>query len=141
MRNSIQSRSASRVARSAFTLIELLLVMVILAILAAVMVPKFTGRTEDARIKAAKGEISGIKTALDTFEIDNGRYPTTDEGLNALVTRPGDLPNWKQGLPKVPTDPWGHGYIYRSPGGNGQSFDLFSAGPDGQEGGSDDVTP
>jgi len=130
-------------ARRAFTLIELLLVMVILAILAAVVVPKFTGRTEDARIKAAKAEISGVKTALDTFEIDNGRYPTTDEGLNALVTRPGDLPNWKADgyLPKVPTDPWGHSYIYRSPGANGQGFDLLSAGPDGQEGGSDDVVP
>ncbi len=127
--------------RRGFTLIELLLVMVILAILAAVVVPKFTGRTEDARIKAAKGEISGIKTALDTFEIDNGRYPSTDEGLNALVTRPGDLPNWKSGLPKLPIDPWGHSYIYRAPGSNGQSFDLFSAGPDGQEGGTDDVQP
>jgi general secretion pathway protein G len=134
MRSSVR-RSAVR----AFTLIELLLVMVILAILAAVVVPKFTGRTEDARIKAAKGEISGIKTALDTFEVDNGRYPSTDEGLNALVTRPGDLPNWKQGLPKLPVDPWMHPYIYRNPGSNGQSYDLFSAGPDGQEGGADDV--
>ncbi len=130
-----------RSVRRGFTLIELLLVLVILAILAAVVVPKFTGRTEDARIKAAKAEISGVKSALDQFEIDNGRYPSTDEGLNALVTRPGDLPNWKPGLPRMPVDPWGHAYIYRSPSSNGQGFDLLSAGPDGQEGGPDDVQP
>ncbi|CAN5557363.1 type II secretion system major pseudopilin GspG [soil metagenome] len=130
-----------RRSRDAFTLIELLLVMVILAILAAVVVPKFTGRTEDARIKAAKAEISGVKTSLDSFEVDNGRYPTTEEGLSALINRPGDLQNWHQGLPKMPIDPWGHEYIYRCPGSNGQAIDLFSCGPDGHEGGGDDVEP
>src|SRR5687768_2274383 len=82
--------------RRAFTLIELLLVLVILAVLAAVVVPKFTGRTEDARIAAAKAEIGGLRTALGTFEVDTGRYPTTDEGLRALIERPGELIGWKR---------------------------------------------
>jgi general secretion pathway protein G len=120
-------------------LIELLLVMVIIAILAAIVVPKFTGRKLEAQIKAAQQDISTIKTQLAAFEIDNGHYPTQDEGLNALVTNPGNLQNWKPYLDKAPLDPWGHPYVYHNPGANGQDFDLFSAGPDGQEGSADDV--
>jgi len=130
-------------------LIELLLVMVIIAILAAIVVPKMTGRTEQARITRAKADISSIKTALNAFEIDNGRFPTTEEGLQALVTEPSNLQKpdsangvtgWKQMLDKVPTDPWGHPYVYRSPGSNNQDFDLFSTGPSGTEGGSDNIS-
>ncbi len=125
--------------QNAFTLIELLLVLVILAVLAAIVVPKFTGRTLDAKIKAAKAEISNIKTALNTFEIDNGRFPTTEDGgLRALVEKPADLASWKQGLEKMPADPWGNPYIYRCPG-TGKDFDLSSGGPDGHEGGGDDI--
>lgn len=139
MRISMMSRKRSAI-RSAFTLIELLLVLVILGVLAAVVVPKFTGRTEDAKIKACKAEMSGVKTSLNAFEIDCGSYPTTEQGLNALVQNPGNLDGWKRPyLDKVPTDPWGHPYVYRCPGSNGADFDLMSMGPDGHEGGNDDI--
>jgi general secretion pathway protein G len=138
-----QYRVSKRSGRSAFTLIELLLVMMILAILAAVVVPKFTNRMGDAQIKAAQTQLSLFKTALQMFEVDNGRFPTTDEGLNALVTNPSNLPNWKSGgyisEQKIPNDPWGTAYIYRAPGNNGKEFDLLSAGPDKQEGTPDDI--
>jgi len=120
--------------RNAFTLIELLLVMVIIAILAAIVVPKFTGQGEKARYHAAQQDISNVKTALGTFEVENGRYPTTEEGLQALVVNPGSLKDWSQGLEKVPTDPWGHAYIYRCPGSTGSDYDLTYTDPKtGQE--------
>src|SRR5436305_6963284 len=107
-----QPRSA---AAAGFTLIELLLVLVILAVLAAVVVPKFTGRQEDAKRKGTIADISGLKTALNVFESDNGRYPTGDEGLQALVAMPPDLKDsWKGPyVEKVPVDKWGNPYIYR----------------------------
>src|SRR5881409_1308514 len=99
---------------SGFTLIELLLVMVILAILAAVVVPKFTGRTEQARQSRAIADIATIKGALSQFEIDNGHFPSEAEGgLRALVEKPGDLATWKHSyIDKLPTDPWNHDYVY-----------------------------
>ncbi len=137
----IQTLMRSRRQRHAFTLIELLLVMVILAILAAIVVPKFAGMGEKANIQAAQAQISNFKTALDAYEVANGGYPTTEQGLQALITNPGNLPNWTQLLneSKVPLDPWGTAYVYRSPGNNGKSFDLFSCGKDKQEGTSDDI--
>ena len=140
MRN-VTRHARPRSVRGAFTLIELLLVLVILAVLAAVVVPKFTGRSEQAKLAAAKTDISNIDNALDLFEQDTGRYPTTDEGLNALVNG-GSIQNWrgpyiKRGLPK---DPWGNDYVYRAPGQhNTNGVDLFSMGPDGREG-NDDLT-
>ncbi len=125
---------------SGFTLIELLLVLVILAVLAAIVVPKFTGRTQDAKIAATKTQISNLKSSLDLFEHDNGRFPTNDEGLNALVQQPGDLQNWHKLMDSVPTDGWGHAFIYRFPGSNGHDYDIISCGPDGNEGGNDDIT-
>ncbi len=124
-----------------FTLIELLLVMVILAILAAVVVPKFVGRGEQAKQTAAKSDIAAIKLQLAAFEIDNQSFPTTEQTLQALVDKPsGEFPNWKKPyLEKVPNDPWGHPYIYRCPGNNGHDYDLLSGGADGHEGGTDDV--
>jgi general secretion pathway protein G len=115
--------------------------MVILAILAAVIVPKFVGKSEAAKESAAKADITTLKGQLDAFEIDNSRYPTTEEGLMALVEKPsGDLPNWKHYyIEKLPSDPWGHPYVYRCPGTNGKDFDLLSAGPDGQAGDADDI--
>jgi general secretion pathway protein G len=132
-------KTASR--RSAFTLIELLLVMVILAILATVVVRKFGGIQERARDSKAKDDIANIKGALEQYKIDNSTYPTTEQGLQALVTKPSeDLPEWKHAyIEKFPLDPWQHPYIYREPGSNGKDYDLFSAGPDGHEGGGDDI--
>jgi general secretion pathway protein G len=135
--------STRKQIRRGFTLIELLLVMMILAILAAVVVPKFTGQLSKSQVNAATAQVSLLKTALQLFEVDNGRFPTTEEGLAALAANPGNLPNWKVGGylqdNKVPVDPWQHPYIYRSPGASGKEFDLFSAGPDGQEGTADDI--
>ena len=134
-------RNQRRAKQSAFTLIELLLVMVILAILAAVIVPKFVGRSEQAKHSAATNDVTVLKGQLDAFEIDNGHYPTTEEGLQALVEKPnGDYPNWKKPyVEKLPTDPWGHPYVYRCPGSNGHDFDLLSAGSSGHEGGGTDI--
>jgi general secretion pathway protein G len=138
-----RSQSGRRsIARRAFTLIEMLLVLVIIATLAAVIVPKFTRRSEQARITAGRADVANLEVALDAFEIDAGRYPTADEGLGALLTQPSDVREWhgpyiKRGLPK---DPWGNPYVYRSPGDhNTDSYDLYSFGPDGKEGGGDDI--
>ena len=127
--------------RSAFTLIELLLVMVILVVLAAVVVPRFTIRTEQARTTAAKTDISALDTALDSFEVDCGRYPSNEEGLGALLQPPANTQNWHGPYLKkssIPTDPWNNPYVYRYPGShNVNGYDLFSMGPDGREGNDD----
>jgi general secretion pathway protein G len=125
-----------------FTLVELLLVLVILAVLAAVVVPKFTKRSEQARTTAATTDIANLSTALDAFEIDTGRYPTSDEGLRALIESPGNVKDWKGPYLKraVTNDPWGNAYVFRTPGQhNASGYDLYSFGPDGQEGGGDDI--
>jgi general secretion pathway protein G len=125
----------------AFTLIELLLVLVILGILAAIVVPKFSGRTEQARITAAQTQISSFSTALDAFEVDNGYFPKGSGGLMDLVQQPRDAQNWKGPyIKEVPKDPWGSEYIYESPGKvNATSYDLISMGPDKRVGGDDDI--
>jgi general secretion pathway protein G len=132
-------RKMNRGIRSGFTLIELLLVLVILAVLAAVVVPKFTGRSEQAKQAAAKTDISNISMQINAFEIDTGRYPSTEEGLNSLLTAPGNANGWHGPyLERLPSDPWGNGYQYRYPGQhNTSSFDLFSMGADGREGNDD----
>ena len=136
-------RSRERRARGGFTLVELLLVCAILATLAAIVIPKFAGRTEQARIAAAKAQISLFGTALDMFEADNGYYPKGEEGLNALVEEPSDSRTWKgpylrQG---IPLDPWGQPYVYECPGKhNNKGYDLMCPGPDGQAGTEDDIT-
>jgi len=126
--------------RGGFTLIELLLVLVIIAVLAAIVVPKLAGRREQANRSAALQQLSNFKSELETFEVDNGRYPSTAEGLGALVSNPGNLPNWIKLSDSIPQDPWGHPYVYRCPGNNGDSYDLLSTGPSGQEGGTDNIT-
>jgi general secretion pathway protein G len=133
-------RPIRRQQASGFTLIELLLVMVILAILAAVIVPKFTGRTNQAKVSAATTDISNLKTTISAFEVDTGSYP---QSLNDLVTNPGNITGWHGPyIEKLPNDPWGHPYIYHPPGGEGGSdFQVLSAGPDGQEGTADDIPP
>ncbi|MFC1494449.1 type II secretion system major pseudopilin GspG [Thermodesulfobacteriota bacterium] len=125
-----------------FTLIEVLLVMVIITVLAAVVVPKFTGRSEQARITAASTDIANIEVALDAFEVDNGRYPSKSEGLKALIENRSNAVSWKGPYLKrgVPTDPWGNPYIYTQPGRyNAYGYDLYSYGPDKKEGGDDDI--
>lgn len=125
----------ARVAASrAFTLIELLLVLVILAVLAAVVVPKFTNRSEQAKRTAAATDIANIETALDAYEIDNGSYPE-ELGVLAQKSQSGHGPYLKQ----VNDDPWGRPYVYVNPGQH-SSVDLYSVGPDGREGTDDDVT-
>ena len=128
--------------RRAFTLIELLLVLVILAVLMVVVVPRFTGRTEQARITRAGADISQLGLALNTYEIDNGRFPSTEEGLAALVSPSTTARNWKGPYIErgVPIDPWDNPYLYRYPGQNNPNgYDLSSFGPDGREGGDDDI--
>ncbi len=132
----------SRPDKIGFTLIELLLVLVILTVLAAVVVPKFTKRSEQARITAAHTDVSNLEVALDAFEIDMGRYPTVSEGLGVLVSPPGNALEWKGPYVKrgISTDPWGSPYIYKYPGQyNTYGYDLYSYGPNGQEGGDDDI--
>ena len=133
-------KTSTRSARG-FTLIELLLVLVILATLAAIVVPKFTRRAEQTKLTAATTEISYIATALDIFEVDCARYPTTEEGLKALVEQPSNADGWHGVyLDRQPIDPWGKPYVYRCPGQHNTSgYDLYSFGPDGQDGGGDDI--
>ena len=130
--------------RGGFTLVELLLVLVILAVLAVVVVPKFTGRSQQAKLTAAKTDIANLELAIDAFEIDCSRYPTAQEGVRALVEQPSGLVEWQGPYLKkrsVPKDPWHAPYVYRYPGRNNpDGYDLYSLGPDGQEGGADDVT-
>lgn len=120
-----------------FTLIELMVVVVILAVLAAVAVPKLMDRPDEARLVKAKQDIAAMSSALQLYKLDNYRYPTTDQGLEALVSQPSsepEAPNWKQYLQQLPDDPWGKPYLYLSPGENGD-YDLYTLGADGEEGG------
>ena len=128
--------------RGGFTLIELLLVLVILSILAAVVVPKFTGSSEKARKARAVTDISTLDDAIDRFELDAGRFPTNDEGLRVLAEQPSaQVKEWHGPyIKQVPKDPWGNPYVYRYPGQfNTKAADLLSYGPDGHEGGGDDI--
>jgi len=129
--------------RRGFTLIEMLLVLVILGTLAAIVIPKFAGRSEQARITAAETQISNFETALDAFEVDNGYYPKGDNGLNELVEQSDQAKNWKGPYLKhgIPNDPWGNAYLYECPGTNNMSsYDIYSMGPDGRKGTDDDIT-
>ena len=127
----------------AFTLIELLLVLVILAVLGAVVVPKFTKRSQQAKETAAKTDIANLEVALDSFEIDTGRYPSNPEAIGALIRPPANVEDdWKGPYLKrgVPRDPWGNEYLYKQPGQyNEYGYDLSSHGPDGINGTEDDI--
>ncbi len=129
-------------ATSGFTLVELLLVLVILGILAGIVVPKFGGTTERARISAATAQLSTFATALDLFEVDNGYYPKGKNGLNDLIVKPRDASAaWHPYLESVPLDPWKNPYVYECPGKHRPgSYDLMSMGVDGRVGGDDDIT-
>ena len=124
-------------AHKGFTLVEVMVVVVILAVLAALIVPRVVGRTDEARVVAAKQDIAAIIQSLKLYRIDNSRYPTTEQGLEALVTRPSigkQATNWKSYLERLPKDPWGQTYLYLNPGVHGE-IDVFSLGADGQPGG------
>jgi general secretion pathway protein G len=126
-------------AARGFTLIEIMVVVVIMGILAALIVPKLMGRTDDARIIAAKQDIATVMQALKLYKLDNQRYPTTEQGLQALIAKPTTGPaadGWKTGgyVDKLPKDPWGNPYQYLYPGIKGE-LDVFSLGADGQPGG------
>ena len=128
-----------------FTLIELMIVVIIIAALAAMVVPRLSGRTEQSRVAVADADIkANIATALKLYELDNGNFPTTEQGLNALLSKPASNPaplNWNGPyLEKKPSDPWKNPYQYKSPGvHNTTTYDLYSVGKDGTEGTADDV--
>jgi general secretion pathway protein G len=136
-------KTLARGGQKGFTLVELLLVLVILGTLAAIVIPKFAGRTEQAKITAAKTQISTFSTALDAFEVDNGYYPKGNDGLSVLVVAPRDAKNWRGPYLKsdIPNDPWGNSYIYECPGRrNADGYDIVSLGFDGQRDTQDDIT-
>jgi len=135
----IQSNNNRR--RQGFTLVELLLVMMIIATLAAIVIPKFAGRSEQAKTTAAQAQISSMALALDAFEVDCGYYPKNGN-LSALIEQPNDASGWKGPyLSKgIPLDPWNNAYIFEYPGKhNANGYDLMSAGPDGRQGTDDDI--
>ena len=121
-----------------FTFIEMMVVLAIIGLLLALVGPQFIGQVGKAEVQAARQQIQLLETSLDTFRLDVGRYPTTQEGMAALRTRPFGLDRWDGPYlkKKVPTDPWGKAYVYRSPGQHGP-YDLMSYGPDGAQGGED----
>ena len=132
-----------RLGSKGFTLIELMLVVIIIGALVAMVLPRLAGRTEQARVQAAQADIqSNIATALKLYELDNGSFPSTSAGLNALLKSPGDSRNWNGPyLEKKPLDPWGREYKYQSPGAHrSHDYDLSSIGKDGQSGTEDDIT-
>ena len=142
MKTTVDSRlTLRRRARAAFTLVEMLLVLVILATLAAIVIPKMAGRSQQAKTTSAATQISNIEMALDSFEVDNGYYPKTG-ALNDLVEAPANATSWKGPYLKkgVPPDPWGNAYNYEYPGKhNANGYDIVCAGPDGRVGTDDDL--
>ena len=133
-----KQKGASR--QRGFTLIEIMVVVIIIGLLAAIVAPNVIGRVDDAQITRAKADISQIENALKFYRLDNFAYPTSEQGLEALVSKPNDpnIKNWKTGgyLDRVPKDPWGNPYLYLNPGNNGE-IDVYTLGSDGKAGGED----
>jgi len=135
---SIEGSKATRYARG-FTLIEIMVVVIIIGLLAAVIVPQVVSKVDEAKVTKAKSDVQTLETALTMYRLDNSKYPTTDQGLQALVTQPTDpsIRHWRQGgyIPHLSKDPWGNDYQYASPGTHNKDYDLYSLGADGQPGG------
>ena len=132
-------RRAGRPRASGFTLIEIMVVVIIIGLLAAVIIPEVIGKVDEARVAKTKQDIQSLETALTMFRLDNSKYPTTEQGVKALVVQPTDpsIRHWRPGgyIQRVSKDPWGNDYQYVYPGTHGKEYDLFSLGADGQPGG------
>lgn len=132
------SRTRVRHLERGFTLIEIMVVVIIIGLLAAIVAPNVIGRIDDAQIEKVRADIRNIESALDLYRIDNFAYPTSEQGIQALVTKPNDpnVRNWNPGgyLKNVPKDPWGNEYLYLNPGNNGE-VDIYTLGADGRPGG------
>ncbi|HTT43966.1 MAG TPA: type II secretion system major pseudopilin GspG [Steroidobacteraceae bacterium] len=122
-----------------FTLIEIMVVVIIIGLLAAVIVPTVVNKVDEAKVAKAKHDINALEAALAMYRVDNSRYPTTEQGLQALVSQPNDptIKHWRQGgyLQRITKDPWGNDYQYANPGQHGKDYDLFTYGADGTQGG------
>jgi general secretion pathway protein G len=128
-----------RIRQSGFTLIEIMVVVVILAVLGALVVPKILENVDKARVTRAQSDIRAIQTALDLYRLDNFKYPTTEQGLQALVKQPADptITNYRSGgyLPSLPKDPWNNQYLYQNPGPDGRDYEITTYGRDNKPGG------
>lgn len=137
MSQPVRARPALRSQRG-FTLIEIMVVVIIIGILAAIVAPNVIGRVDDAQITKAKAEIANIENAMKFYRLDNFAYPSSEQGIDALVNKPSDpnIKNWKSGgyLSRVPNDPWGNPYLYLNPGNQGE-IDIYTLGADGRPGG------
>lgn len=135
MAQKIIFRKLTHKIQRGFTLLELMIVVVIIGVLGALVVPNILDRPNQARVTAARADMASLMQALKLYKLDNGRYPSAEQGLNALVEKPQNAsPAWKRYVDKVPTDPWGQPYQYANPGVHGE-VDLISLGADGQPGG------
>lgn len=136
----MNNRGMRRRAQQGFTLIEVMVVVVILGILAALIVPNVLGQGDKARVGTTQSTLATVSNALDLYKLDNHKYPSTQEGLDALINKPASAKNWMAGgyiRGGMPKDGWGNDLQYVSPGANGRAFDLYSFGADGKEGGED----
>jgi general secretion pathway protein G len=136
MRIAVEKRT-DKFQQRGFTLLEIMVVVVIIGILGALIAPQIFGQVDKARVTKARQDIAAIEAALEMYRLDNFRYPSTEQGLKALVEQPTDVKNWKPGgyLKALRKDPWDGDYQYANPGGHGKQFDVFTLGADGQEGG------
>ena len=134
-----RQRARNPAHQRGFTLIEIMVVVIIIGLLAAVIVPSVINKVDEARVSKAKADIQSLETALTMFRLDNSKYPTTDQGLQALIVQPTDpsIRHWRVGgyLQRVSKDPWGAEYQYVYPGTHGKEYDLYTLGSDGQPGG------